>query len=188
LLRPGTGRIIFVQEASMATTPVLLSIDEYLRTSFHPDADFVDGAIEERNLGEYEHSKIQTLIAVIFTINQEAWHTNAVVEQRIRITENRVRVCDVAVLRADAPRESVTKTPPLICIEVMSPEDRLYRAKEVLSDYLAMGVQNIWLIDPIRRAAFTFDASGLHEADPTRLVVANSPIHLDLTQAFAAIE
>ena len=46
----------------MATTPTLLSIDEYLRTSYHPDADYVDGEIEERNLGEYEHAKLQHFI------------------------------------------------------------------------------------------------------------------------------
>jgi hypothetical protein len=51
-----------------------------------------------------------------------------------------------------------------------------------------MGVQNVWLVDPIRRAAFTFDANGLHEADPTRLTVPGTPIHLDLTEAFAAID
>jgi Uma2 family endonuclease len=43
----------------------------------------------------------------------------------------------------------------------MSPEDRLPRAKEVLADYFALGVPNIWIIDPIRRSAFTGDASGL---------------------------
>src|ERR1700744_5431971 len=115
----------------MATTSSLLSIDEYLRTSYHRDADYVDGEIEKRNLGEYEHSKIQTLIAVLFTLNQQQWNTNAVVEQRIRVAADRVRICDVAVLRADAPRESVVVTPPLICIEILSPEDRLSRAEVV---------------------------------------------------------
>jgi Uma2 family endonuclease len=172
----------------MATSPTLLSIDEYLRTSYHPDADYVDGEIEERNLGEYEHGKIQTYIAFLFTLNQKAWKTDAIVEQRIRVSANRVRICDVAVLHADAPRERVTQTPPLICIEVMSPEDRHARAKLVLSDYLAMGVQNIWLIDPQRHAAWTFDSSGLHEADSANLTVANTPVHLDLTEAFAAID
>jgi hypothetical protein len=51
-----------------------------------------------------------------------------------------------------------------------------------------MGVENIWLIDPIRRSAFTFDAAGLHEADPINLTVPNTPIRLDLTEAFAAID
>ncbi len=172
----------------MATAPALMSIDEYLRTSYKPDVDFVDGEIQERNLGEYEHSKIQTLIAVLFTNNAGAWNTNTVVEQRIRVAQNQVRICDVAVLRADAPRERVTQTPPLICIEILSPEDRLSRAKVVLGDYLAMGVENIWLIDPIYRSAWKFDAAGLHEADPARLTITDTPIHLDLTEAFAALD
>ena len=172
----------------MAAAPTLLSLHEYLRTSYHPDADYVDGEIEERNVGRYEHGKIQTLIAVIFTVNQSAWKTDAVVEQRIQVNPSRVRVCDIAVLRADAPRESVTLTPPLLCIEILCPEDRLSRAEQVLADYQLKGVPNIWLIDPLRRAAFTFDQTGLHIADPTKLRVPNTPIHLDLTEAFAAID
>jgi len=70
----------------------------------------------------------------------------------------------------------------------MSPEDRIPRVTRVLADYLAMGVSNIWLVDPTNRGAFTFDATGLHPADPTNLHVSNTPIHLDLTEAFAAIE
>jgi len=172
----------------MATSPTLLSIEEYLRTSYHPDADYVDGEIEERILGEYEHGKIQGWIFQIFNMNGKNWQTDPVVEQRIRVSPKRVRVCDVAILRVGAPRERVTLTPPLICVEVLSPEDRLSRAKLVLADYLAMGVQNLWLIDPVRRAAFTFDADGLHEADPTNLTVPNTPIKLDLTEAFAALD
>jgi Uma2 family endonuclease len=70
----------------------------------------------------------------------------------------------------------------------MSPDDRLFRAKLVLADYLAMGVENIWLIDPQRRAAYTFDAAGLHETDTTNLVVPGTPIKVDLTEAFAALD
>lgn len=172
----------------MATAPQLLSIDEYLRTSYHPDADYIDGEIEERNVGEYDHGKIQGMLFHIFTLNQRAWNTDPVIEQRIRVAPSRVRICDVAILRADAPREPVTLTPPLICVEVLSPEDRISRAKLVLADYLTMGVPNIWLIDPLRRAAFTFDATGLHEADPANLTVANTPIRVDLTEAFAALD
>jgi Uma2 family endonuclease len=171
----------------MATTPALLSIDEYLQINYKPDVDFVDGEIEERIMGQYDHGKIQGLIHFLFTLNAKAWETDAIVEQRIRVAATRVRICDVAVLRADAPREQVTTTPPLICIEVLSPKDHIARVTRVLADYLAMGVANIWLVDPANRGAFTFDAAGLHPADPTALRVAATPIHLDLTEAFAAI-
>jgi Uma2 family endonuclease len=172
----------------MATTPTLFPIEEYLRTGYRPDADYIDGEIEERNLGEFQHARLQTLLAAFFFSNEKACQIQTVVEQRIRVAARRVRIADVAVLRADAPREQVTTTPPLICIEILSPEDRLSRAKLVLADYLAMGVENIWLIDPIYRAAFTFDSAGLHEADPTNLRVPNTPIHLDLTGPFAALD
>ena len=44
-----------------ATT--LVSVEEYLRTSF-PDADreYVDGRIVERNVGEVDHSDVQSEI------------------------------------------------------------------------------------------------------------------------------
>ncbi len=171
----------------MATSPALLSIEEYLRTSYRPDADFVDGQIEERNLGEFEHATLQTAIGSFFWAKRKDWKIQPVTEQRIRVGEDKVRIADIAILRADAPREKVIRTPPLICIEILSPEDRIPRAKLVLADYFAMGVPNIWLIDPIYRSAFVFDAQGLHDADPAHLVVPGTEIRLDLTEAFAAL-
>lgn len=172
----------------MATIPVTLSMDEYLRTSYKPDVDFVDGEREERNLGKYEHAKIQGLIATLFNTNEDAWEADAVVEQRIRVSAKRVRICDVAVLRADAPLEEVTATPPLICIEILLPEDRLARAEIVLGDYREMGVANIWLIDPMRRVAYTFGEGGLQRADAARLSVAGTAIEMDLAALFARLD
>jgi Uma2 family endonuclease len=172
----------------MATAPPLLSIDEYLHTSYKPDVHFVDGEIEERNVGEYDHGKIQTLIAVLFTNHEDEWATDAIVEQRMRIGSSRVRICDVAVLQAGAPREQVTATPPLICIEILSPKDRISRAELVLADYFAMGVPNIWLIDPYKRAAYTFSATGLRPADATNLTIPGTPILIDLTGLFAKLD
>ena len=163
-------------------------MDEYLRTSYSPDVDFVEGQIEERHLGEYEHARLQALLSAFFVVNEKRWSVKIVVEQRIRVSARQVRICDIAVLRAEAPRESVTQTPPLLCIEVLSPEDRLSRAQTVLADYLAMGVEHLWLIDPLRRVAYTFDSKGLHFADPANLTVPNTPILLDLTDAFAALD
>ena len=37
----------------------LCPIELYLRTSYHPDREYVDGRIVERNLGEKTHSSIQ---------------------------------------------------------------------------------------------------------------------------------
>jgi hypothetical protein len=40
-------------------TEVLVSVDEYLRTGYRPDCDYLDGEVVPRNLGEFEHSRAQ---------------------------------------------------------------------------------------------------------------------------------
>ena len=59
----------------MATLPELFdeterlwTVQDYLRASWHPDREFVDGRIEERNLGEIEHSILQRFFTVLFFI------------------------------------------------------------------------------------------------------------------------
>ncbi len=172
----------------MATTSALLPLAQYLKTSYSPDVDFVEGELEERNVGDYEHARLQWLIGAFFAIRERDWSIRGVTEQRIQVTPDRVRICDLALLRIDAPREKITTTPPLVCLEILSPEDRFAQAKLVLADYLAMGVQNIWLIDPAYRSAWTFGANGLQEADSINLTVPDSLIRLDLTEAFAALD
>ena len=171
----------------MATQPAPMPIEQYLSTSYSPDVDFVDGYIEERNLGEFDHARLQALIGAIFFGSEEAWHTTTVVEQRIRVDANRVRICDLALLHADSPREKVTKTRPFLCLEIMSPEDRLAHAKVVLGDYLRMGVEHIWLLDPMRRVAYTFDNKGLYEAEGV-LAIAGTDIRLDFESLFSRLD
>ncbi|MBB6142168.1 hypothetical protein HNQ77_000106 [Silvibacterium bohemicum] len=45
----------------MAATAAHTSVpvEVYLRSSYEPDAEYVDGEIEERPMGEYEHSSWQ---------------------------------------------------------------------------------------------------------------------------------
>ena len=172
----------------MAATPTLLSLDEYLKTSYKPDCDYIDGEAQERHVGEYAHSKTQAELTIWFGTRQRPWAINVVTEQRILVAPGRVRICDLCLLRVDAPREDVTVTPPLLCIEIMSPEDRIQRARLVLEDYRTMGVTESWLIDPLRRVAYTFDAQGLRIVDGDRLELAGTPIHLILPDLFAALD
>jgi len=165
-----------------------MTIEQYLRTSYNPDLDFVNGVIEERNLGEKDHGRLQGLVFTWFANREEIFGVISVVEQRVRVTPDRVRVCDVVILDAKAPDEQVTLTPPLICIEIMSPEDRLSRAIKVLQDYRAMGVANIWLIDPQERLAYSFGQGGLKQQEDLVLRVIDSDISLDVNTLFADLD
>ncbi len=173
----------------MATTaPATLTIEQYLRTSYSPDVDFVDDHTEERNLGEHDHGRLQILIGIALHPYERTSAIRIVAEQRMRVSDSKIRIPDIAILHASAPRDPVATTPPLICIEILSPEDRLSRAKLVLADYLTMGVENIWLIDPVQRVAYTFGTAGLSAPVFDTLTVPGTEIRLDLTPLFADLD
>ncbi|SNS30713.1 Endonuclease, Uma2 family (restriction endonuclease fold) [Granulicella rosea] len=138
-----------------------ISPQEYLRTSYRPDRDYVNGRVEDRNVGEWEHATVQKMLMRIFLTNEEAWGVNAIQECRLQIAEDRFRVPDTMVLRAGLEIERIVYDVPLICIEVISREDTWKRLQEVLGDYLAFGVPHIWAFDPETRKAYRYDERGL---------------------------
>ncbi len=80
----------------MATT--LISVEEYLRTAYEPDAEYVDGVIEERNLEEDLHADRQAAPAYFFKLHRREWGIRVRSELRTRIGERRYRVPDVAII------------------------------------------------------------------------------------------
>jgi len=174
--------------AATQPVPALLSLEEYLRTSYHPDCDFVDGHIEERNMGELEHSTVQIAVGAWFFNHRTEWQIRVASEYRTRVSEFRVRIPDISVfLHADIS-EKVRTTPPLIAIEILSPDDRMNRVIRRLEDFLAMGVQNVWLLDPIERVGYTLTVEGLRLVDGARISVLDSQIYLDLPEVFSALD
>src|ERR1051326_3676196 len=133
----------------------LISVEEYLRTSFRPDCDYVDGEVQERNVGETEHSWIQTVLTAYLFARRDQLGITVLVEQRVQVTSTRFRVPDICVIQGPKPTEQILTKPPFLCIEVLSPEDRMSRTEERVDDYLAMGVPFVWVLDPAKKRAWS---------------------------------
>jgi Uma2 family endonuclease len=175
----------------MATLPIeepLVTVEEYLHTSYRPDCDYVDGRVEERNVEEYDHAYLQTLLAILFGKNMEAWGVRVLTAVRTQVSPTRFRVPDVSVLRADAPKERIITHPPLIAIEILSPEDRLSRFQVRIDDYLGFGIENIWIFDPETRRAWMADQTGTHPVQTGELTVPGTPIRVVLAELFAELD
>lgn len=130
----------------MATQPIgdrFVPVEEYLSTGYEPDCEYDDGVVVERNLGEFEHSFLQTILATIFTNNMDRWGVFGLTEQRVQIAARKYRVPDVCVLRLDAPTGDILTRPPLIAIEIMSPEDTIRRAARKAAEYLQFGIGHV---------------------------------------------
>jgi Uma2 family endonuclease len=49
--------------------------------------------------------------------------------------------------------EQIFRKPPLVVIEIVSPQDRFCAMQSRIDDYVAFGVPNIWVIDAGERNA-----------------------------------
>ena len=138
----------------MATAPSLISFEEYMSTSYSPDCEYVDGAVVERNVGKGKHSYTQTEVAALLRVALKSRGLVTLVEQRVRVSGLRVRIPDVCVV---SELEEVVTKPPLLCVEIFSPEDRWTRMNQCAADYLTMGVPCVWIIHPYESQAWLID-------------------------------
>jgi Uma2 family endonuclease len=86
-------------------------------------------------------------------------------EQRVQVKPTRFRVPDLCILRDDAPEEQVIRTPPILCIEILSSEDRMGRYLDRVNDYFEMGVPACWIIDPANRRGWVATPGHIDEAE-----------------------
>jgi Uma2 family endonuclease len=162
----------------------LISVEDYLASCYEPDCDFVDGHIEERNVGELSHSRVQLKVGAYLLAHYGTGGAFAATECRIRVTATRVRIPDVCYFLSD-PGERVPTKPPFICVEILSPEDRMSRVEVRINDYLAMGVPYVWVLDPETKQAFTATAAtGLQEVKSGLLKTDNPMIEVPLGEIF----
>src|SRR3974390_623020 len=108
-------------DLNMATLQT--SLADYLRNSYRPDCDYVDGEVQERNLGEFDHAAVQAFLTSWFFQHRHEWTLQVLPEIRIRVAERRVRIADVCLVSRSQPVEQVLARPPLAVIEILSPED-----------------------------------------------------------------
>jgi Uma2 family endonuclease len=163
-----------------------ISLEQYLRTQFEPDAEYVVGEVQERNAGEYAHNVLQREVMLWFHQHDKKWQTRTIQEQRTRLINGKVRIPDVSVWRRDVPIQPVFDQPQLIAVEVLSPEDRQSRMQEKIADYRAFQVSHIWIVDPTKRMGW--DCSDGNWTRKDRFEVASSEIYLDLPDLFTELD
>ena len=166
----------------------LIPVEEYLNTTYRPDCDYVDGEVIERNLGEQDHSDLQTELAHYFRSRKREWNVYAYVEQRVQVAARRFRVPDVCVVLAPKPKDPIFHQPPFICIEVLSNDDTLERTQSKIDDYLNFGVRYVWVINPRTRRVWVHTRDGITEVKDGILRTENPSFVVPLSEIFSGLE
>lgn len=162
----------------------MLSVEEYLASSYEPDCESVDGHIEERKVGEWKHATIQLKIGSYLLTHYGREGVVVGTSWSIRVSPTRIRIPDVCVVLGDSIEERPTKS-PFLCVEVLSSEDRMTGIEERIQDFLAMGVSWVWVLDPDTKQAYTATAAdGLCEVKTGVLRTENPVFEVPLAEIF----
>ncbi len=171
---------------AMASSTVV-PVGEYLHTVYEPDCDYVDGEVIERNVGENQHSTIQGILIGQLRELGRRLPIRVRPELRMRVSATRFRIPDICVMLKSQRPESVLTAAPFLCIEILSPEDRMSRVIERVKEFLAFGVSYVWVIDPESRSAFTYTKDEVREARD-RLITADPEISISVVELFAELD
>ena len=160
------------------TTGVLISEQEYLHTVYEPDVEFANGRIEERCMGEQDHSAWQEALILWFGSHRKEWQLRARPELRVNVTAEHYQVPAITLVRNAELQDQILTRPPIAVFEILSPEDRVSRLFEKLEQYERMGIPNIIIVEPTGARLHRKYVSG-------KMIPCNEGIlRLDGTEAF----
>jgi Uma2 family endonuclease len=168
-------------------TSTTVPLSEYLRTTYRPDCEWIDGEVRERNMGELPRSSVQAFLTAFFMVRKREFGIRVYPELRLQVSVERYRVPDVMVMRASDPVDEIVRTPPTLCIEILSRDDSMSEMQERIDDYLAMGVEVVWVVDPRRRKAFIVDERG-GQQPVEELIVPGTAIRVGVGEVFAELD
>ncbi|MEH2394095.1 MAG: Uma2 family endonuclease [Nostoc sp.] len=143
----------------MVTTPVTsITFEEYLTyddgNDFH--YELVDGKLELINPLTIQHFLIVDFLDTALKAEIKRCNSTWLCfrESGVRTGRNKSRLTDLCVVTLEQAREllnasAVFESPPLLIVEVVSPESlkRDYRHKR--SEYAALEVPEYWIVDPL---------------------------------------
>jgi Uma2 family endonuclease len=164
---------------------LIVSVDEYLNSGYHPDREYVEGVLVERDVPTISHSLLQILLAVYLDAYRKQFRFAALSEARTQIIERaRYRIPDLMLCPLPLPPGNIVNTIPWAVIEILSPDDRLSEQLARFRDYKDIGVHQMVLLDPEELIAYRFENRALTQAPLTSLELPSGSLPFDTEALF----
>ena len=138
----------------MASGTALVSEQEYLSTNYKPSCDYIDGVLRQKSMGTFNHGVIQGML--LYLIRMGFHDFLPATEVTVKIRTGKYFVPDLIVQRRDRIQAPYPTEPGHLCVEILSPEDRISETFAKCEEYHAWGVETAWVIDPEARRAWEY--------------------------------
>jgi Uma2 family endonuclease len=141
---------------SAATT---VSVEDYLHRTEKPYCEYSDGVLHPKSLATTLHARVKFWLQVLL----DRQGVEALSEVHVRLSPTKYLIPDV--IAAPEIQSPYPTDPVLLCIEILSPEDRVGATLAKCEDYHAWGVPFCWVIDPEKQTGWQYHAG----SEPERI-------------------
>ena len=162
---------------SVATSTSLVTVEEYLKSTAKPNAEYIDGVVRPKPMPTYKHAKMESRLLRLID-RFEGFE--AVPELTVKLRERKYLVPDVAVQRSEELQEPYPEKAIYLCVEILSPEDRPLRVNRKVREILDFGVPYVWVIDPETLESDLHTTSGSRALEDGILKIEGTAIEVPL--------
>jgi Uma2 family endonuclease len=139
----------------MATSNTMMSVEDYLKYTGKPNCEYIDGELRPKPMATSLHGLLELLLAMIL----RRQGVDARPEVTIRVSPTQFLIPDV--IADDVLADPYPNKPVLLCVEILSPEDRLSSMVSKCEAYHEWGVKYCWIVDPLKQVAYEYHAGAV---------------------------
>ena len=137
----------------------IVSVEDYFRRTEKPYCEYVDGVLYPKPLATLPHGLIQFMLQVLL----RKQGVQAVAEVHVRLSPTKYLIPDV--IAAPTLEGPYPIDPVPLCVEILSPEDRVGPMRTKCEQYHTWGVPFCWVINPEKQIGWQYHAG----CDPERV-------------------
>ena len=147
--------------ATQTATPV----EDFLAMPDLGWAEYLDGKVVERPVPTWAHNRVIIKLSYFFARDESRCRLYAAPTQHISVTPSRYRVPDFVAYADASPGGEMPATPPLIIVEILSPNDSYRSIRDRFAEYANFGVKYIYLADPVIKGMLRYENESLLHVD-----------------------
>lgn len=132
----------------------IVSVEDYLRRTEKPYCEYVDGVLHPKPMPTKLHALIQKILMRLL----DRQGVESLSEVHVRLSPTKFLIPDV--IAAPTIQGPYPTDPVLLCVEILSPEDRIGAILAKCEQYHAWGVPYGWVVDPEKRTAWQYHPGG----------------------------
>jgi Uma2 family endonuclease len=131
-----------------------VSVEDYLRRTEKPLCEYVDGVLYPKPMPTKLHARLEKILMRLL----DKQGVEALAEMNVRLSPTKYLIPDV--IAAPSIQDPTPTEPVLLCVEILSPKDRIGATLAKCEEYHAWGVPFCWVIDPEKQTGWHYHAGG----------------------------